>query len=179
MDFLDELCSIKNVIPKWKFQSKKSGRAILTDAHFPVLCKDTGEICATYEAYLKSVHWQHFRKRYYNSKLFHSKTHFGGINGKCVCCQEPNKILDLHHITYKRLGQEKLWDVIPACQDCHKDVHDFIKTINQTKKSDWILLRYTSWRRIKQKNDSVFKPTERNQTRFAESPHRGSGLLAR
>lgn len=78
----------------------------LNKYHFPVYCPDTRETCSNYQEYLNSRHWANFRHKYYNSTLFSSKVAFGGVNRKCVCCQRPDKPLDLHHLTYKRLGQE-------------------------------------------------------------------------
>lgn len=46
-------------------------------------------------------------------------------NNQCVVCSS-NKRLEAHHITYKRLGNEKLSDLITLCRNCHQAIHDRI-----------------------------------------------------
>jgi len=68
----------------------------------------------TYQEYLSSAHWQDVRKRYYASKL---------NGGGCWACGRKDKPLNLHHKTYKRIGNERLNDLILLCRDCHKETH--------------------------------------------------------
>ena len=104
-------------------------RSALTASKFPIHCRDTSEVCPDYRTYLQSRHWADFKRRYYASKVFRSPSAFGGINSKCVCCQIPNKPLDIHHLTYLRLGCEKFWDVIPLCRECHSAAHAMFRTV--------------------------------------------------
>lgn len=67
-----------------------------------------------YTDYLKSDHWEKFRKDYWKS---HKKT--------CCCCKKA--ALDLHHLTYKHLGKEKKTDVVALCRNCHDKVHKIIR----------------------------------------------------
>jgi len=67
----------------------------------------------TYEDYLKTDHWKDVRKRYWKSKLH---------NGKCYACQKGVE-LQLHHKTYRRMGNEWLNDFCLLCAQCHKDTH--------------------------------------------------------
>lgn len=134
-------------------------KLLLRGDKFPVFCEDTKEICYTYSDYLKSNHWYNFKIRYYASELFRSKIHFGGINGKCVCCQVPDQSLDIHHMTYKRLGKEKLWDVIPLCRNCHSQVHLLIKKyLKDGNGSIATIMKSGSWRNIQRKN-RIKKPS--------------------
>jgi hypothetical protein len=42
----------------------------------------------------------------------------------CYCCGDTSKPKDLHHRTYKNLGNERLWDLVPLCRPCHDRVHE-------------------------------------------------------
>lgn len=66
----------------------------------------------SYETYLESQHWKHF------SSKVRSK--------KCFCCGSSNK-LQIHHITYERLGEELPQDVITICHNCHWSVHKAVQ----------------------------------------------------
>ena len=59
------------------------------------------------DGYLQSDHWQEVRKR---------KLKQAGY--KCEACGEKVK-LDIHHLTYERLGKERLDDLQALCRDCH------------------------------------------------------------
>jgi hypothetical protein len=68
---------------------------------------------ASYADYLKSDHWKAFRKRYMKS----------GRPRLCLACGHGR--IQLHHLTYNRIGNERLEDLIPLCGDCHRKVHAF------------------------------------------------------
>jgi hypothetical protein len=65
----------------------------------------------SYHEYLRSDHWKGLKARYRASGSFQ----------KCTVCFDPN--VDLHHKTYKRLGQEKLTDLVPLCRLHHDTLH--------------------------------------------------------
>jgi len=60
------------------------------------------------EGYLQSAHWQEVRKR---------KLKQAGY--KCEACGAKVK-LDIHHLTYQRLGKERLSDLQALCRSCHR-----------------------------------------------------------
>lgn len=66
---------------------------------------------SSYRDYLHSDHWQELRERYRACKL----------PQVCFVCWDPN--VDLHHKTYKRLGEEKLTDLLPLCRLHHDLAH--------------------------------------------------------
>lgn len=66
---------------------------------------------AEYQAYLNSPRWQAIRKRLYREYEY-----------KCAMCGSP-KNLNVHHITYENLGEEKDEDLTVLCQQCHSDIH--------------------------------------------------------
>lgn len=80
-------------------------------------CPDTGETCDTYRAYLESEHWSRFRTRYF---LDHDPV-------KCFVCDAHTGNLNLHHLTYRRLGRERQADVVALCFDCHRFAHYLAK----------------------------------------------------
>lgn len=43
---------------------------------------------------------------------------------KCRSCGS-NILLHVHHITYKRIGKERLSDLVTVCANCHKELHDY------------------------------------------------------
>ena len=64
-----------------------------------------------YYDYLKSPQWQSVR----DAALKRA-------NYQCEKCKSA-KNLEVHHITYKRLGYELPEDLIVLCKDCHENVH--------------------------------------------------------
>lgn len=65
----------------------------------------------TYGQYLTSEHWREIKEQYRNS----------GLQQDCFVCHDPN--VDLHHKTYKRLGEERLDDLVPLCRLHHEAAH--------------------------------------------------------
>lgn len=85
-----------------------------------VRIKDLSLDC--YDDYLKSNHWKKFREDFYrNSPTVKRMYHKYGI----LICQFCSKkgILNLHHSSYKRLGRERIKDVVLICINCHKLIH--------------------------------------------------------
>jgi len=46
-------------------------------------------------------------------------------NHCCKVCASTAS-LNIHHITYKRLGNERLSDVVCLCRNCHTKLHDIL-----------------------------------------------------
>jgi hypothetical protein len=63
-----------------------------------------------YKAYLKSPHWFDVRRAYQESDL----------PQRCMCGSEE---VQYHHLTYERIGAERLTDLMPLCRQCHQMVH--------------------------------------------------------
>lgn len=64
-----------------------------------------------YQNYLQSVVWYDFRGKIFNERGF-----------KCELCKS-SKNIQLHHLTYERLGNEQPEDVMVLCQKCHEKAH--------------------------------------------------------
>jgi hypothetical protein len=69
---------------------------------------------ASYGDYLLSPHWLAFKDRF-----------FAARKRRCFACRKRQGI-ELHHITYNRIGAERLDDVVPLCGRCHDRVHHLI-----------------------------------------------------
>lgn len=68
-----------------------------------------------YATYIASAAWRSVRQRWVASK--YPKV--------CARCFKPwGKGDHLHHRTYKRLGVERLIDLVPLCEPCHQAVHE-------------------------------------------------------
>lgn len=78
-----------------------------------IRCPDTGEV-VTGDKYLSSKHWKNIRVAAYN--------YYGG---KCQRCGDaiPLAVATIHHRVYKRMGQEKVTDLILYCAHCHSCIH--------------------------------------------------------
>lgn len=66
---------------------------------------------STYADYLASDHWQNVRRRYRESDR----------PQRCSCGAAGHS---LHHLTYERLGRERLADLELVCDACHRRRHD-------------------------------------------------------
>jgi 5-methylcytosine-specific restriction endonuclease McrA len=69
-----------------------------------------------YAAYIRSAEWQAVRQRYFASP---------GMPQFCMVC--GSSAFDLHHMTYRRLGHERLSDLWPLCREHHLGVHALMK----------------------------------------------------
>ncbi len=59
--------------------------------------------------YLRSAHWRRFRAVWWAE-------HPGAVCAVCWCADGP---MDLHHVTYERIGRELAGDVRPVHRYCH------------------------------------------------------------
>lgn len=79
----------------------------------PLATKSDGR-WVDYDTYLRSPHWQDVRRRYWGSEEPH-------LAKECICGETEN--LQLHHMTYERVGRERLEDLTPLCPTCHNMIH--------------------------------------------------------
>lgn len=66
-----------------------------------------------YDDYIKSNRWA--KKRFERLRI---------DNFQCAKCGSA-KNLNVHHITYERLGEEEMNDLITLCNRCHQEVHSY------------------------------------------------------
>ncbi len=64
-----------------------------------------------YGNYLQSSHWKQIRAQ---AKMRDKH--------RCVGCGSRER-LQVHHLTYARLGQERLSDLTTLCRSCHRSLH--------------------------------------------------------
>lgn len=73
-----------------------------------------------YQKYLRSIHWVQFRKFVLRQR--------GGACEECGisnvwACMSYGQPLNVHHLSYSRLGQEQPQDVRVLCRRCHETAH--------------------------------------------------------
>ncbi len=66
-----------------------------------------------YKEYLQTPEWNQRRNRHLKSARF-----------SCQVCNASNSILDVHHRTYERRGNELFTDLIVLCRNCHSLFHE-------------------------------------------------------
>jgi hypothetical protein len=74
---------------------------------------------------LMRFNWEHKYQTYINSNEWKQKRKIILIRDKYICqiCK-INGAVQVHHLTYKRLGNEQLFDLISVCLDCHNKEHN-------------------------------------------------------
>jgi 5-methylcytosine-specific restriction endonuclease McrA len=107
----------------WDYELEKSGRDIERSkwaaAHKEIIANRDAEAeqkqrewRERYEAHLKSDKWRVMRARVLKRD--------GGICQGCL----TNKVTQVHHLTYDRMGDEMMFDLVSVCGDCHDRIHD-------------------------------------------------------
>jgi len=90
-----------------------------------------------YSTYLCSEHWLALRK-----KLMSRKAH-----QYCRVCLSTSS-LELHHRTYKRIGNGDERDVIAVCRGCHQEIHDWAKKSGRSVRlATKDIIKSTRWKR--------------------------------
>jgi len=71
----------------------------------------------SYGGYLRSSHWRKRRRSFYRS----TRTKY------CLICGSDPP-LQLHHLSYKRLGREPNEHLVALCDGCHVAVHKRVRS---------------------------------------------------
>lgn len=74
-----------------------------------------------YRRYIQSRQWRGIRQRVLERD-----------NHTCQRCGEngrPGNELDVHHLSYARLYNEELSDLLTLCRGCHGDIHSSIERL--------------------------------------------------
>lgn len=65
------------------------------------------------DTYLDSPHWRHTRAQWWAAHPA----------ARCGLCGGDSRPMDLHHVTYRRLGHERPSDLVPLHRACHQTIH--------------------------------------------------------
>jgi hypothetical protein len=65
-----------------------------------------------YDNYLQSPQWRGLRQRV----IERAKS----VYERCL----KNRITEVHHLTYDRLGNERIEDLLGVCRTCHEELHE-------------------------------------------------------
>jgi hypothetical protein len=110
---------------------------------------------ASYDDYLLGEHWQRFKSEYARSAMPQG----------CMAC--GNRTRDLHHVTYKRLGAERLKDVLPLCRVHHEQVHRLLKDAGKFVEDTLWAIGKIGPKRVKVKKPKEKKKQQRSTKRPA------------
>ena len=80
-----------------------------------------------YKQYLNTIQWQLKRQQIFDRARKNANSY--NMYGVCEKCgYEPYKAcLQVHHLTYDNIYNEKLEDLILLCPYCHKKIHEKTK----------------------------------------------------
>lgn len=73
-----------------------------------VMANNEADVKVDYQKYITSTKWRNIRKQILQ--------HRGRV---CEVCKKAHYRLEVHHLTYERLGAEKYTDLLVVCPDCH------------------------------------------------------------
>jgi 5-methylcytosine-specific restriction endonuclease McrA len=110
--------SIEDILTEWKeskackrLEDKKASRKPKAKAKPSIKVKRTKKK-VVYSEYIVSDAWNRKRKKI-----------LGQRGNRCEFCRS-SKNLQLHHLTYARLGHERASDLQVLCRDCHASTHE-------------------------------------------------------
>ena len=69
---------------------------------------------ATYQRYIKSPAWRRLRCEVVRR-----------CGGVCERCHEW-PVVNIHHLTYDHWGDERLYELVALCFDCHDEAHEVL-----------------------------------------------------
>jgi len=98
-------------LPEYDDRLEQQWRKLKSLAYDAIRKAIKPQLQAEYQAYLKSSEWGNLRRKV-----------FERCHGTCELC-ESTSAEQAHHLTYERIGQEKLSDLIGVCIPCHNLIH--------------------------------------------------------
>lgn len=78
-----------------------------------------------YDDYLKSDHWQRTRIQRLLQANINNDWNLIQCDRKECGLYVPLLCLDVHHLTYTRVGEERMEDLAVLCRSCHGVVHGY------------------------------------------------------
>lgn len=116
----------------------------------PIQCEDTGEVANTYKEYLRTGHWKVLRMRKIKE-----------IGFTCEICGRTGVPLQVHHLTYVRLGNEMMSDLACICGICHSTIHSLHSTGWEYKLLDVRKKRKLEKKNMKQKSENNYRKSRK------------------
>lgn len=78
----------------------------------------------------------------------------------CAVCGKESSMVQLHHVSYKHLGDEQPSDLVVLCPECHKRVHENKDFLNFIKKHKGL---YSGQETAEQRKKRKAKNKKRNE----------------
>lgn len=100
----------ERLLLEWNETYKKKKQAILSADH-ETNKKNLLDFWAYYGEYLNSTEWAITRGKVLKRS-----------GGRCEGCGD-NPAMEVHHISYKHLGKEFLFELVALCAYCHERIH--------------------------------------------------------
>jgi hypothetical protein len=100
----------ETIFPKFEKQKNSQRLAILKRHHLLEVKRDAS-YQKEYDDYLSSPIWKDKRAKVLSR-----------ANGKCEGCLEATAT-EVHHLTYKNIYKEFLFELVAVCNECHKRLH--------------------------------------------------------
>lgn len=94
-----------------KERRRKAFGVRLAELRAEVNGDEAAEWRARYEAHLASPEWRSLRSRV-----------LARCQGRCEGCAQRHAV-EVHHLSYARLGREMLFDLVAVCNECHDAIH--------------------------------------------------------
>ena len=79
-----------------------------------------------YLLYIKSKEWSETKTRYWKSKRYDVLIKDPNWKPRCSACDQKfdsKKDFDVHHLTYRNFGHEKISELCHLCRNCHDKLH--------------------------------------------------------
>lgn len=100
-------------IPEYDYELQNRWRGAKSLAYDATRKAIKPQLKAEYEAYLKTEEWNSLRVKV-----------FENCKGVCEVC-ENSPAEQVHHLTYERIGNEELDDLMGVCRPCHELIHGY------------------------------------------------------
>lgn len=102
----------KEKLQESRYEKRKGFYEFMRTKRAEYFEKNKEELRANYHTYLKTDKWKILRDKVFKRD-----------NYVCMACLE-NKAEHVHHLTYDRIFNEPLFDLVSICDACHKNVHE-------------------------------------------------------
>ena len=94
----------------------KLSKLVLIDEKWEKRKKELAEM--PYYEYIETPEWKERRQKHFKTAGF-----------RCRLCNAKDYVLHVHHRTYKNRGDEKFFDLIVLCENCHHLFHEKMEII--------------------------------------------------